>query len=366
MIDRPTELDAITVEFEKNQRIIKCFCGEKVVRSIVPHLRTKHPTEWQEWTTIFIKLRALGYPLKRIMRLFRAGNNRLLFSWTVIERAIRYNIETSQLSYHPPPRKGILNWKPNNTNLETTTVWDFPRRGTWAVHSGDYRGNWAPQIPHNLITRYTQKGELVIDAFAGGGTTLIEAWLLERPSIGIDIAKLAIQTINAKLEEMENLAKADNSVHLDSSLRPKVIEGNALKLNSLLKLHHVNRHDVKLICVHPPYLDSLKYTVNNNNDLAKNSDPKVFCSRLKLFAQEARCVLSDGGVCAVLIGDVRKHGKFVPLGYMTLQTFLAQGFEIESIVIKTQHKDRSSEFYMGHQQKMLLFAHEYLYILRKI
>jgi len=26
----------------------------------------------------------------------------------------------------------------------STTVWSFPKRGSWATHKGDYRGNWAP------------------------------------------------------------------------------------------------------------------------------------------------------------------------------------------------------------------------------
>jgi hypothetical protein len=37
----------------------------------------------------------------------------------------------------------------------STTVWSFPERGSWATHRGDYRGNWAPQIPRALILKYT-------------------------------------------------------------------------------------------------------------------------------------------------------------------------------------------------------------------
>jgi hypothetical protein len=29
----------------------------------------------------------------------------------------------------------------------STTVWSFPVRGFWAIHRGDYRGNWAPRYP---------------------------------------------------------------------------------------------------------------------------------------------------------------------------------------------------------------------------
>jgi len=257
-IDRPTELDSITVEYGERGRVVKCFCGENISRSIVPHLKKEHPAEWREWTGTFVKLRALGYPLKRIMKLFRAGDGRLLFSWTVIERAIRYQVEAGVLSYHPPPKKTVERWNPDNFNPETTTMWDFPRRGDWAVHSGDYRGNWPPQVPRNLIERYTRRGDLVIDAFVGGGTTLIEAWLLERPSVGIDISKLAIQTTNAKLKEMKDLAKKHSSISLDPDCCPRVIEENALQLSAVLRMHKIDTGKAKLICVHPPYLDSVK------------------------------------------------------------------------------------------------------------
>ena len=50
----------------------------------------------------------------------------------------------------------------------------------------------------NIILKYTQPGDLVLDAFMGGGTTLIEAWLLNRRSVGIDVSKLAYQTTSAR------------------------------------------------------------------------------------------------------------------------------------------------------------------------
>ncbi|MEM4384715.1 MAG: DNA methyltransferase, partial [Candidatus Caldarchaeum sp.] len=74
---------------------------------------------------------------------------------------------------------------PASYSLETTTVWSFPDRGDWATHSGDYRGNWSPYVPRNLILKYTKPGELVLDQMCGSGTTLVEAKLLGRNAIGV-------------------------------------------------------------------------------------------------------------------------------------------------------------------------------------
>ena len=66
----------------------------------------------------------------------------------------------------------------------------------------------------------------------------------------------------------------------------------------------------------------------------------------------------------MLMGDVRKAGQLIPLGYETLLQFTKARFELQDIIIKTQHRDRSSEFYLR-SDKQLLLAHEYLFILKK-
>ncbi|MEM4825086.1 MAG: site-specific DNA-methyltransferase, partial [Desulfurococcaceae archaeon] len=83
---------------------------------------------------------------------------------------------------------------PSNSELTdiSTTVWSFPERGSWATHRGDYRGNWAPQIPRALMEMYTRPGDLVLDPMIGSGTTCIAARLLGRNCIGVDISYEAI------------------------------------------------------------------------------------------------------------------------------------------------------------------------------
>lgn len=361
---RPPELDRVTVQYTDEGRVVSCFCGTKVSRSIVPHFKNIHPAHWNSWVNTFVRLRSQGYPLKRIMREFQAGDGKLLFSWTVIERAMRREVESGRVRYRPSPKSKIDRWEPGDFSLETTTVWDFPRRGDWAVHSGDYRGNWPPQLARNLILRYTKKRGLVVDAFAGGGTTLIEAWLLGRRGIGLDVSRLAVQMTSGRIREMAVAGRGDDRISLKPDRRPKVITADALRLSQVLRRHGVKKGQVKLLCAHPPYLDSLEYTNGDARDLATSPDPEVFLRKLSLFADEAHKVLAPGGVCAILIGDVRRNGTTFPLGLKTLQTFLNASFSLEHIVVKTQHRDRSSEFYVNGRTRSLLMAHEYLFILR--
>lgn len=75
----------------------------------------------------------------------------------------------------------LVNWghlklfEPKEFALEKTTVWSFENREKWATHRGNYRANWAPEIPRNLILRYTNPGDLVLDQMVGSGTFPIEA-----------------------------------------------------------------------------------------------------------------------------------------------------------------------------------------------
>ncbi len=360
---RPTQLDAVTVEYPSSGRLVACFCGERVSRSIVPHFKRCHEELWSEWVATFVALRGSGNSSKDVMRTFQAGDGKLLFSWTVIERAIREAVESGSLSFTPPPKAVVRTWQPVDFELERTTVWDFPKRGDWAVHSGDYRGNWPPQLVRNLIERYTQPGDLVVDGFAGGGTTLIEAWLLNRPSIGIDVSNLAMQFMRAKLGEMEALARDDERVTLDPAHRPLPYQGCAQDLVSILDKLGIAQERPKLVCLHPPYLDAIRYSNDHPQDLSLLHDVDSFLAELQSIATRCLKVLREYGTCALLIGDVRKDGKLIPLGLRGLDCFQEAGFEPKEVILKTQHHDRSSEFYKS-RNGGLLMAHEYLFILK--
>ena len=94
--------------------------------------------------------------------------------------------------------KKITKWEPEDFELEMTTHWSFPKRGDWATHDAKWRGNWSPYIPRNIILRYSKEGDLVLDQFAGGGTTLVEAKLLNRDIIGVDVNDVALDRMQRK------------------------------------------------------------------------------------------------------------------------------------------------------------------------
>jgi hypothetical protein len=82
-------------------------------------------------------------------------------------------------------------------------------------------------------------------------------------------------------------------------------------------------------------------------------------------AKESFRVLKNGKMCAVMIGDMRKHGKVIPLGFRVMECFLHAGFINKEIIIKEQHNCRSSGYWEKRSNNFLLLAHEYIFIFQK-
>jgi len=88
---------------------------------------------------------------------------------------------------------------PDTFEIECTSVWAFPHRGNWATHTSDWRGNWAPEVVRNLILRYSKEGDHLLDCMIGGGTTAIEAKILNRNITCIDINEEALERTKKSL-----------------------------------------------------------------------------------------------------------------------------------------------------------------------
>lgn len=234
---------------------------------------------------------------------------------------------------------------------EDTTIWDFPERGNWATHKPDYRGNFAPQIPRNVIINYSQEGDLVLDPMVGSGTTLIEAKLLNRNAIGYDINQNAVEMTKERLEfDVNN--KSTQTVEIGD-------------VRNLIK---INDNSIDLIITHPPYWNLVEYSNNENpDDLSSIKNIIVFFQELEKGVRELFRVLKEGKYCAVLMGDTRKGQHFVPMSHMLLQKFLKNGFALKEDIIKTQHNTRFTPRWKGSAKyyKFYLIMHEHLFIFRK-
>ena len=198
--------------------------------------------------------------------------------------------------------------QPENFELETNTVWSFPDRGKWATHDAKYRGNWSPYIPRNIILRYSEVGDTVLDQFVGGGTTAVEAKLTGRNFVGIDINSKAVE-----------ISKSKCDFECDTNSQVNILQGDARKLN-------LENERIDLICTHPPYADIIHYSEDIDGDLSLLSI-KPFLMEIGKVAEESFRVLKKGKYCAILMGDTRKNGMVQPLAFETMRIYELAGLK---------------------------------------
>lgn len=244
----------------------------------------------------------------------------------------------------------VKKFQPENFEMELNTHWSFPNRGKWATHDAKYRGNWSPYIPRNLILRYTKEQDLILDQFIGGGTTLVEAKLLNRNIIGVDINENSLNICREKINF--EFKESDSKIYLKKA--------DARDLNFIFN------DSIDFICTHPPYANIIKYSDGIKGDLSLLKIDE-FLLEMDKVAKESYRVLKKDKFCAILMGDTRIKGNMVPLAFKTMNVFLENGFKLKEIIIKEQHNCSATGFWKTNSIKynFLLIAHEYLFVFKK-
>jgi len=99
------------------------------------------------------------------------------------------------------------------TEKKADDVWEIGQSSTTKSASREYIG-YPTQKPEELLRRIilaaSEPDDIVMDVFAGSGTTLAVAEKLGRRWIGCDIGKLAIYTIQKRLLEIEESKNLEN------------------------------------------------------------------------------------------------------------------------------------------------------------
>lgn len=122
------------------------------------------------------------------------------------------NTISSVIETPKPKLLGAVPAKGNN--------WDFEEIGIkHTQYLTHFFHHWAakfiPQIPQNIMRKYGMPGDVVLDPFAGCGTTLVEAKLYGCPSYGIDINPMAIKICEAKVQKINKQTLDDFILWLD-------------------------------------------------------------------------------------------------------------------------------------------------------
>lgn len=253
-------------------------------------------------------------------------------------------------------------WKEYD-DLKTDSLWIFDKRDNSGVHTADYWGNYIPQIPDQLIRRFTKEGDWILDPFLGCGTTLIECQKLARNGIGIELNN-------------EVYKKAKNNI-MDASLElftkdvnTEIINGDSANVNIKKYLEKYGKKQVQLLLMHPPYWDIIQFS-NDYKDLSNADTVEDFLDMFENVFDNTINILENDRYFAIVIGDKYSNGEWIPLGFYIMQRIMEKGHKLKSIITKNFNKTKGKR----NQEKLwryrallgnfYVFKHEYILLFQK-
>jgi hypothetical protein len=190
-----------------------------------------------------------------------------------LERA-HYYLDRLERSLKEVRTNGVndidLNRWHSYTDVLTDSLWLIERRDNSGVHCAGYWGNFVPQIPYQMLRRYTRPDEWVLDTFAGAGTTLIEGQRLGRHALGIELQP-------SVAEEARRLISAEANPH-STVAEVVVADSCSVDYRALLASH--GQRSVQLIMMHPPYFDIIRFS-DDPRDLSNAGSVEAFLERMR-------------------------------------------------------------------------------------
>jgi DNA modification methylase len=223
-----------------------------------------------------------------------------------------------------------------------TTLWEYPSQDYGDTQQGraGYRGATPSYIIWNLLQRYTKAKDLVVDPFAGSGTTLDVARDLDRRALAYDVHPTR-----------------KDIFRVDARKLPPELSGK-----------------VDFVFMDPPYSTHLDYGPDPRDigklDVAKG--PQYYDAMSAVFAEVHR-LLKPGKHLGLYVSDSYVHGgkpgvgAFHPIGFELFARLRAR-FEPVDIIAVTRH---NKTLEMGNYRKaaeegnFFLRGFNYLFIMKR-
>ncbi|MDB4983887.1 MAG: hypothetical protein JWM20_66 [Patescibacteria group bacterium] len=113
-------------------------------------------------------------------------------------------------------KQGLIEW--SNNNVPRKKIFLDEKNGKKSQDIWEFKDPQYPQYPTEknlellkfIIRSSSNEGSLVLDCFAGSGTTLVAAQSLNRNWIGIDKSEFSINIIKKRLDDLKNDNSASN------------------------------------------------------------------------------------------------------------------------------------------------------------
>ncbi len=292
----------------------------------------------------------------------------------------------------------LSNWQQYD-DLLTDSLWLLDARDSSGAHQADYHGNFIPQIPNQLLRRFTKAGDIVLDPFVGSGTTAIEANRLGRRYIGVELSPGVAGNAERRIRQ-DNLALFDNGDAPGSGLGREITDyrsmdrygaaqhsgagafdasiivadssSGAVAGEVRSRLECAGAAGVQFLIMHPPYHNIIRFS-DDPADLSNCDDVEQFLERFLEVYRNVAGFLEPGRHLAVVIGDIYQNSEWVPLQSLLTARLLAfDNLRLKSIIVKNMVNNRAKRNqerlwrYRALANGFYIFKHEYIALFQKM
>lgn len=261
------------------------------------------------------------------------------------------------------------------------SVWSDIRKTSEEIKLGH------PAIfPLQLVLRIIQcfttvEDRIVLDPFAGIGSTAIAAELLGKVGIAIEISKEYCEKATSRqppvTHQFDESGQVTGMTLNGTPLAAEPGERRIYNDNAANLLKLVEPASVDLVVTSPPYWDILlqersadqkeiRHYGTAAEDLGRIADYQEFLLALKAIFRQVHEVLKPGKYCIVIVMDLRKKDTFYPY-HSDLARFMQElGFIYDDIIIWDRRLDYSNMRPLGYPYKFRINkAHEFILIFQK-
>jgi DNA modification methylase len=264
-----------------------------------------------------------------------------------------------------PRRRGNLldgrRWLQNSIS-----VWSDIRKTAEEARLG-HPAMFPQMLCERLIETFLPpEGELVLDPFAGSGSTVLAAQRIGKRGIGLELSDEYAALANARLASGRREPPEQTPVSV-------VYRASASELLSL-----VEPESVDLCITSPPYWNilnqrrtadykSVRHYGNLDGDLGTIDDYEAFLESLAAVFGDVLITLKPGAYCCVIVMDLRKKNRFFPLHSDLAGRLVDIGYLYDDLIIWNRQAEYNNLRPLGYPSVFRVNkVHEFVLLMRKM
>ncbi len=224
-------------------------------------------------------------------------------------------------------------------------------------------------LPKKCIQLFTHKGELILDPFAGVGTSLVASKDLDRNAVGFDLKKEYVDFSKKRLEQEKLEGSSKQIVINDDSINiPKYIKKESVALcvtsppyANMLNRKRLNKSLRGNLRQNKNYMKIQQYS-DNSRDLG-TMEPKAYANALGEIYKEILPLLKPKAHCIINITDLWWENKRIPLHIYVIEALEKTGYELRNTIIWDRRNLVNGAGIFGYPNNYITLGTTFEYIL---